>query len=161
MTHDADLKRLVRTRMEQTGENYTTARGAVLATPATSPADPPTDEVADKAIASFFNGERLTSIPTRRRPRAAVLMHLLTFFERGRDYPEREVNAILRTAHEDVATLRRELVDYRWLRRDNGIYRVTDEVPRRGPDEAQEVPRDEPARLARLRRARQRAESLR
>ena len=148
MTHDADRKRLVRARMAATGENYTTARAALVREEAPAP-----DAVAEKAIRSFFDGEHLTSIPTRRRPRAAVLMHLLSRFERGRDYPEREVNEILRTAHPDIATLRRELVDYRWLRRDHGIYRVTDEVLRRGPDEAQEVPRDEAARLARLPRA--------
>lgn len=158
MTQDADLKRLVRARMERTGENYTTAREALLAEPlpGTVPAPdavPASDPVADKAIRSFFDGERLRSIPTRRRARAAVLMHLLTRFERGRDYPEREVNDILRTAHDDISTLRRELVDYRWLRRADGIYRVTDQVPERYPSELQEVPADEADRLARVPRA--------
>lgn len=169
MTQDADLKRLIRARMGRTGENYTTAREAVLAEPApersgpdradvtpAAPEGPPpstSDAVADKAIRSFFDGERLRSIPTRRRARAAVLMHLLSRFERGRDYPEREVNDILSAAHDDVATLRRELVDYRWLQRADGIYRVTDEVPERYPGELQEVPADEAARLARLPRA--------
>lgn len=148
MTHDADLKKLVRARMATTGENYTTARAALMREESRAP-----DAVAEKAIRSFFDGERLRSIPTRRRPRAAVLMHLLLRFERGRDYPEPEVNEILRSAHEDISTLRRELVDYRWLRREHGTYWVSDEVPRRGPDEAQEVPRDEAARLAQIPRA--------
>lgn len=151
MTTDADLKARVRERMQRTGENYTTARVALLAD-----APPPralvveTDLAADKAVRSFFDGDRLRSIPTRRRPRAAVLMHLLLRFERGREYAEREVNAILATAHEDVASLRRELVDYRWLTRADGVYRVTDTVPERHPNEAQEVPGDEAARLARV-----------
>ncbi|QFG68114.1 DUF2087 domain-containing protein [Ornithinimicrobium pratense] len=169
MTRDADFKARVRGRMERTGENYTTAREAVLAEPPPSrPAggradvDPPpsrtvapsvdltSDPAADKAVRSFFDGDRLRSIPTKRRARAAVLMYLLLRFERGRDYPEREVNEILRTAHPDISTLRRELVDYRWLRRAGGIYRVVDEVPGRSPDELQEVPADEAARLARV-----------
>lgn len=108
------------------------------------------DAAADKAVRTFFDGDRLRAVPTRRRARAAVLMHLLARFERGRDYPEREVNDILRTAHEDFPTLRRELVDYRWLRRANGIYRVADAVPSRSPDELQEVPADEEVRLARV-----------
>jgi hypothetical protein len=111
------------------------------------------DAAADKAVRTFFDGDRLRSVPTRRRARAAVLMHLLTRFERGRDYPEREVNDILRTAHDDISTLRRELVDYRWLLRDAGIYRVADEVPPRSVDEAQEVPADEAERLERVPRA--------
>lgn len=150
MTRDADFKARVRARMERTGENYTTAREAVLATPPRSPSTRPTDGSADKAVRSFFDGDRLRSIPTKRRVRAAVLMHLLLRFERGRDYPEREVNEILRTAHPDISTLRRELVDYRWLRRAEGIYRVVDDVPGRSPDELQEVPADEAARLARV-----------
>lgn len=170
MTRDADLKAMVRARMGRTGENYTTAREAVLREP--SPArpaggtvanpvvdkaadtmgDPGAEQVgdpaADKAVRSFFDGDRLRSIPTKRRARAAVLMHLLGRFERGRDYPEVEVNEVLRTAHADISTLRRELVDYRWLRRGEGIYRVADEVPERSANERQEVPADEAARLA-------------
>lgn len=71
-------------------------------------------------------------------------------FERGREYGEREVNDILRTAHDDISTLRRELVDYRWLERADGVYRVTDEVPERFPNEAQEVPSDEADRLEKV-----------
>lgn len=177
MTRDADLKAKVRARMRRTGESYTAAREALLAQqppdrtaaqapdaapdaapdvpgdPPTTPAGPTPDPAAEKAIRSFFDGDRLRSIPTRRRARAAVLLHLLTRFERGREYPEREVNDVLRTAHDDISTLRRELVDYRWLRRSSGIYRVTDTVPERGPDELQEVPTDEALRLARIPRA--------
>jgi hypothetical protein len=164
MTRDADLKAMVRARMGRTGENYTTAREAVLRQP--SPARPASrsvadktgdpaaekvaDPAADKAVRSFVDGDRLRSVPTKRRARAAVLMHLLLRFERGRDYPESEVNEILRTAHADISTLRRELVDYRWLRRADGIYRVVDEVPERSANELQEVPADEAARLARV-----------
>lgn len=164
MTRDADLKAMVRARMGRTGENYTTAREAVLRQP--SPARPASrsvadktgdpaaekvaDPAADKAVRSFVDGDRLRSVPTKRRARAAVLMHLLLRFERGRDYLEPEVNEILRTAHADISTLRRELVDYRWLRRADGVYRVVDEVPERSANELQEVPADEAARLARV-----------
>ncbi len=163
MTTDADLKARVRERMTRTGETYTAAREALLAQP--PPPRAPradteplplralvaeTDLTADRAVATFVDGDRLRSIPTRRRPRAAVLMHLLLRFERGREYAEREVNALLATAHEDVAALRRELVDYRWLERADGVYRVADAVPERFPSEAQEVPTDEVARFARV-----------
>lgn len=150
MTHQADFKARVRARMERTGENYTTARAGMLADP------PPTrtpDPNAEKAIRSFFDGDRLRSIPTKRRARAAVLMHLLARFERGRTYAESEVNGILRTAHADFSTLRRELVDYRWLNRVGGTYRVADVAPPRTGNEAQEVPTDEADRLERLLRA--------
>lgn len=165
MTKDADLKALVRARMERTGENYTTAGAALLDTePASTPTDKATvptqasephtpDPFVEKTVRTFFDGERLRSIPTKRRARVAVLLHLLRRFEVGRDYAEREVNDILRTAHDDISTLRRELVDYRYLLRADGIYRVTEVAPVRDTIEAQEVPRDEAARLAALPRA--------
>ena len=56
----------------------------------------------------------------------------------------------MRTAHDDVATLRRELVDYRYLKREFGYYWVTDEVPERDANEAQEVPAGEADWLAAL-----------
>ncbi len=107
------------------------------------------DETA-KTLRDFFDGERLTQIPAARKKRVVVLRHLLERFEPGRDYPEREVNDLLRLAHEDVATLRRELVDYGFLVRDRGIYRVAAQVPERGATVGQEVGGDEPRWFAEL-----------
>lgn len=109
----------------------------------------PLDETA-KTLRDLFDGERLTQIPAARKKRVVVLRHLLERFEPGRDYPEREVNERLRPAHEDVATLRRELVDYGFLVRDRGIYRVAAQVPERGATVRQEVGGDEPRWFAEL-----------
>ena len=109
------------------------------------PADPATKEQneQEKVLRAFFDGERLTSIPAQRKKRVVVLRHLVRRFAPGRDYPEREVNDLLRLAHEDVATLRRELVDYGFMTRDQGIYRVATELPGRGVVVAQETGADE------------------
>ncbi len=96
-----------------------------------------------KVLRDFFVGERLKQIPAQRRKRVIVLQHLLTRFEPNRDYPEREVNDRLRPAHDDVATLRRELVDYGYMTRSNGVYRVAAALPARGPTVAQEIVGDE------------------
>ena len=53
------------------------------------------------------------------------------------------MNDVLRAAHDDVASLRRELVDYRYLAREGGVYWVNPEVPVRDANEAQEVPAGE------------------
>ena len=110
-----------------------------------SPTDPATKErdEQEKVLRAFFDGERLTSIPAQRKKRVVVLRHLVRRFVPGRDYPEREVNDLLRLAHEDVATLRRELVDYGFMTRDQGIYRVATELPGRGVVVAQETGADE------------------
>jgi hypothetical protein len=114
---------------------------------------PDPDPYVERTLQVFFEGERLRSIPTKRRARVVVLLHLLRRFEVGRTYSELEVNAILRTAHEDVASLRRNLVDYGYLERPGSVYSVATRPPERSADEAQEVPRDEAARLAALPRA--------
>jgi hypothetical protein len=106
-----------------------------------SAADDPstTEREEDAVIRAFFDGQVLRQIPASRKKRVVVLHRLLQRFRPGRDYPEREVNDLLREAHPDVATLRRELVDYGFLTRDRGVYRVASELPDRGATVLQEV----------------------
>lgn len=110
------------------------------------------DEVfRDKTLRAFFDGERLRSIPAKRKARVVVLLELLRRFEPGRTYAEREVNDLLRASHDDVASLRRELVDYRYLERADGRYWVTNRDPVRDANETQEVPAGEADLLAAMR----------
>lgn len=110
---------------------------------APSPHSDPIDDEQERLAARFFVDGRLTSIPSKRKARAAVLMELLRNFEPGRSYQERQVNEILGRFHADVATLRRELIDYGYLHRTGFVYQVTDEVPERSANEVQEVPKGE------------------
>jgi biotin operon repressor len=64
-----------------------------------------------------FNG-RLRQIPSKEKNLLVVLRWLASKFEGGRTYTEPEVNAIIQQAHEDYATLRRDLVDFGFLRRE-------------------------------------------
>ena len=135
---------IVRAQSEGTRRRYS-LDDAVLASArgVAAPAPAPQDAYHAKVVRSFFDGPRLRQIPAKRRARVAVLAELLRRFEPGRDYAEPEVDALLREAHDDVAFLRRELVDYRYLTRTGGVYRVTDRVPERDANEAQEVPAGE------------------
>jgi hypothetical protein len=63
---------------------------------------------------------RLKKIPSKQKKLLVVLRWLAGHFEAGRDYTEREVNAILLQYHEDYASLRRDLVDFDFLDRENG-----------------------------------------
>src|ERR687897_1743134 len=109
--------------------------GSILGKDASQPAS---DE--DNAVLrAFFDGSRLRQIPASRKKRVTVLRRLLERFVPGRSYPESEVNELLREAHDDVATLRRELVDYGFMVRDRGIYRIATQLPARGATVAQEV----------------------
>jgi hypothetical protein len=75
-----------------------------------------------RVLATFVKEGRIVTMPTRRTKRLVVLDHVAQSFEPGRTYPEPEVNEVLRTYHEDVAALRRYLVDEGFLTREAGTY---------------------------------------
>lgn len=77
---------------------------------------------------SFFQDGRLKTIPAQRKKKRIVLQALAQQFEPQRIYPEGEVNAILARYHDDVCTLRRDLVGEGLLERNaQGYWRVEDE----------------------------------
>lgn len=76
----------------------------------------------DLVLSRYFDGDRLNVMPRAGRKRRIVLEHLATWFEPGVRYSEIEANRVLRPAHDDVAMLRRYLVDEALLSRDQGEY---------------------------------------
>lgn len=97
---------------------------AVAAAPARPGPDPMDDMPEDDAriLRRYFRGGRLTQIPSQLSRRRVVLDRLAQEFDVGSRYSERQVNAILRRFHEDVASLRRFLVDEGFLDRAAGEY---------------------------------------
>ena len=88
-----------------------------------SPADEPgTPEWDRSVLASFFDGERLKEIPANLKKRHVILAWLVGRFDHDTRYHEREVNEIIKRHHPDASALRRELVDHRYMQRENGIY---------------------------------------
>jgi len=85
------------------------------------PLPPKSDERA-RVLATFIKDGRLVSIPAQYKKRRYVMEELARSFEWGRLYDEKEVNAILKTFHDDFASLRRELIDERIMMRENGRY---------------------------------------
>jgi len=141
MTRNSDFKQVVRARMAETGESYTVALAAVQA--AAAPGREAYDAARaeqDRLVARLFTDGRIAVVPARRKVRAAVLLEVVSRFEPGRDYSEPEVNEILLGVHEDFAYLRRELVNYRYLEREDGRYRTAAQAPVRAPVEHQEIP---------------------
>jgi biotin operon repressor len=126
----------------------TTATGSTL--PTTVGDDDEDARFRAKVIRDFFDGDRLRDIPAQRKRRVIVLQHLMERFHPGTMYKESEVNDLLRPAHEDVATLRRELVDYGFMHRDRGIYQVSRDGPVRSKQVAQEITGTEHAWLQSL-----------
>lgn len=145
MTKHSDFKQVVRARMAQTGESYTAARAALEVSPA--PRETAYDAAHETAradqvrlVGRLFTDGRIERVPARRKARVAVLLEVVSRFEPGRVYTEREVNEVLLGVHEDFAYLRRELVNYRYLEREDGRYRTAAQAPVRAEVEHQEIP---------------------
>jgi len=77
----------------------------------------------DAVLRAFLDGSgRLRQIPSRPAKRLVILDLLAQEFEPGERYDEAEVNRRLKAFHDDVAALRRNLVDEGFLDRAAGIY---------------------------------------
>jgi hypothetical protein len=77
----------------------------------------------DAVLRAFLGPDgRLRGIPARHSKRLVVLDHLAQLFEPGERYDEVEVNRRLRGFHDDVAALRRHLVEDGFLDRAAGVY---------------------------------------
>jgi len=65
---------------------------------------------------------RLKVIPAQRKKREVILRHILKEFQPGVRYTEKQVNEILARFHDDTATLRREMISYKLMKRADGEY---------------------------------------
>jgi hypothetical protein len=75
-----------------------------------------------RVLRTYLRDGRLTRIPAHRSKRLVVLDRLAQDFELGVHYSEVRVNGMLRPYHDDVAALRRYLVDEGFLDRAAGEY---------------------------------------
>ena len=86
-----------------------------------------TDDRVEAVVRAFVREGRVTGVPAQASRRRILLEHVVQSFEPGRDYPEREVNAVLRVWTEgggiDHVSLRRYLVDEGLLTRQDNNYR--------------------------------------
>lgn len=77
-----------------------------------------------RVLRAFVRDGRLVSIPAQDAKKRVILRYLLeACFPEHRAYPEPEVNERLRAWNEDVAALRRYLVDGGYMTRAGGEYR--------------------------------------
>lgn len=102
-------------------ETFKIAARAERETTVSSDSVPPADPAAQVLARSIVDG-RLVHLPRKRSKRLVVLDRLAQEFEPGVRYSERDVNGALRPFDDDVATLRRYLVDEGFLDRADGDY---------------------------------------
>jgi hypothetical protein len=78
------------------------------------------DDEARKVLRNYTDNGYITQLPRSQVKLLIILDWLATKFEREVKYTEREVNDIVLKHHEDYASIRRDLVDFGYLRRERG-----------------------------------------
>ena len=77
------------------------------------------DEEDLQVLRECTTNRRLISLPSKRKKLMIILRWLATNFEADKLYTEKEVNSVLKAAYErDYVSLRRDLVDFGYLRRE-------------------------------------------
>lgn len=80
----------------------------------------------EKVLQSFFEYGKLKSIPAQRKKLRICLEEMMRDFTVGKEYDEKEINAIIETYHEDYCTLRREMIAENLMRREGRKYYVNE-----------------------------------
>ena len=79
------------------------------------------DAYDNKVIRDYVRKDgSLKTIPAQRKKLEAVLRYVVKAFEVDKRYSEKKVNEILSRYHEDTASLRRELVGSKLMKREGG-----------------------------------------
>lgn len=80
------------------------------------------DAFRDKVLHAFFKRGRLKQIPAQQKKKQIILEVIAAEFEPGRKYSEREVNQVLMDFNDDYASLRRFLIEFGFLAREQDVY---------------------------------------
>jgi len=82
---------------------------------------PAADPFEHKVMKAFVDASgRIIAFPAQDKKFLVLLRYVVRAFEPGRHYPEKEVNEILKRYHEDTASLRRGLVEFKLMERMGG-----------------------------------------
>ncbi len=75
----------------------------------------------EKIITTYFkNDERLSLLPKKEKKKLIILKYIREqYLEEDLEYTEKEINQILRSVYDDFVTLRRDLIDYKFLKRND------------------------------------------
>ena len=80
----------------------------------------------EKVLKVYFKEGRCIRLPVQNKKRWIVYQEVIKLFEANREYPEKVLNELISTIHEDYCLIRRELVEEGVLQRKDGIYRLVD-----------------------------------
>lgn len=111
---------------EKKFRSYSEALPNMLYQPDTDKED---DAMKTQAVVNNFMEAdgTLKHLPSQRKKKIIILKHLINGLERGKKYPEKEINEYIKKFHPDFATIRREFIINHFMYRENNIYELNPE----------------------------------
>ncbi len=87
-----------------------------------------TEKERENVIKNHIKNDKIVNIPRSEKKKIIILQYLVQKFERNKKYTEVEVNEVIKQMNEDFASLRRYLIQYGFMARENNgsIYWVND-----------------------------------
>ena len=87
-----------------------------------------TEKEKENVIKNYIKNDKIVNIPRSEKKKIIILQYLLQKFQHNKKYTEAEVNEIIKQMHEDYASLRRYLIQYGFMARENNgsIYWIND-----------------------------------
>jgi hypothetical protein len=80
-----------------------------------------TEKDRENVIKNCIKDDKIVNIPRSEKKKIIILKYLSQKFQHNKKYTETEVNEIIKQMHEDFAALRRYLIQYGFMdREDNG-----------------------------------------
>lgn len=73
-----------------------------------------------KVLRDYTTDGKLNQLPTREKKWLVILRWVVSKFEIGVLYTEKEVNQVIMQIHDDYATIRRNLIEYHFMDREAG-----------------------------------------
>ena len=80
------------------------------------------NQYRDKVLETFIRDGKVVKMPAQLKKRLIILSWFAGKFQRQRTYQEDEVSHIIAQHYDDYCLVRRDLIDYQFMRRKNQIY---------------------------------------
>lgn len=78
-----------------------------------------TEKEKEMILKNYIVNDKIINIPRSEKKKIVILQWIVRKFQRNNRYTEKEVNDIIKSMHEDFASLRRYLIQYGFMNRDD------------------------------------------
>lgn len=78
-----------------------------------------TEEERNRVLDTYIKDGKIETFPSKEKRKLIALQHIVKRFEQNKIYTEKEVNEVLKLIYSDYVTIRRYLIEYGFMKRNN------------------------------------------